>query len=136
MIHTDKTRTIERISMARKLLILWWSRSGSNRRPLECHSSALPTELRPHENDARVKRRKHFCRRLPDIFVISINDLQKSNQQFTTFRIDIIIFFYDLLFALASINSSACCRVRSVILTPPSIRATSKTLCGSERRST
>ena len=26
----------------------WWSRSGSNRRPLECHSSALPTELRPH----------------------------------------------------------------------------------------
>ena len=27
----------------------WWSRSGSNRRPLECHSSALPTELRPHE---------------------------------------------------------------------------------------
>lgn len=27
----------------------WWSRTGSNRRPLECHSSALPTELRPHE---------------------------------------------------------------------------------------
>ncbi len=26
----------------------WWSRTGSNRRPLECHSSALPTELRPH----------------------------------------------------------------------------------------
>ena len=34
--------------MASKLLILWWSRPGSNRRPLECHSSALPTELRPH----------------------------------------------------------------------------------------
>jgi hypothetical protein len=35
-----------------KLLICrwlrWWSRTGSNRRPLECHSSALPTELRPH----------------------------------------------------------------------------------------
>ncbi len=25
-----------------------WSRSGSNRRPLACHASALPTELRPH----------------------------------------------------------------------------------------
>ena len=25
----------------------WWSRAGSNRRPLECHSSALPAELRP-----------------------------------------------------------------------------------------
>ena len=27
----------------------WWSRRESNPRPLECHSSALPTELRPHE---------------------------------------------------------------------------------------
>jgi hypothetical protein len=27
----------------------WWSRTGSNRRPLECHSSALPAELRPHQ---------------------------------------------------------------------------------------
>src|SRR5215472_19113582 len=26
----------------------WWSRWESNPRPLECHSSALPTELRPH----------------------------------------------------------------------------------------
>ena len=25
----------------------WWSQAGSNRRPLECHSSALPTELWP-----------------------------------------------------------------------------------------
>ncbi len=24
-----------------------WSRSGLNRRPLACHASALPTELRP-----------------------------------------------------------------------------------------
>ena len=28
---------------------LWWSWTGSNRRPLECHSSALPAELQPHE---------------------------------------------------------------------------------------
>src|SRR5713101_7184902 len=27
---------------------LQWSRRESNPRPLECHSSALPTELRPH----------------------------------------------------------------------------------------
>ena len=26
----------------------WWSRSGSNRRPPECKSGALPTELWPH----------------------------------------------------------------------------------------
>ena len=25
--------------------ILWWSQAGSNRRPLQCHCSALPTEL-------------------------------------------------------------------------------------------
>ena len=27
---------------------IWWSQAGSNRRPLECHSSALPAELWPH----------------------------------------------------------------------------------------
>ena len=27
----------------------WWSQAESNRRPLECHSSALPTELWPLE---------------------------------------------------------------------------------------
>ena len=27
----------------------WWRRWGSNPRPLECHSSTLPAELRPHE---------------------------------------------------------------------------------------
>ena len=31
----------------------WWSRWESNPRPLECHSSALPTELRPHGSAAR-----------------------------------------------------------------------------------
>ena len=29
----------------------WWRRSGSNRLPLECHSSALPGELRPRNRD-------------------------------------------------------------------------------------
>lgn len=26
----------------------WWRQSGSNRRPFECHSNALPTALCPH----------------------------------------------------------------------------------------
>lgn len=31
-----------------RLKEIWWSQAESNRRPLECHSSALPTELWPH----------------------------------------------------------------------------------------
>ena len=31
----------------------WWSQGESNPRPLECHSSALPTELWPHGGDGR-----------------------------------------------------------------------------------
>jgi len=34
----------------------WWSRAESNRRPLECHSSALPTELRPRPTRWRSRR--------------------------------------------------------------------------------
>ncbi len=30
--------------------LIWWSRTESNRRPLQCHCSALPTELRPLGN--------------------------------------------------------------------------------------
>ena len=29
-------------------VLIWWRRGGSNPLPLECHSSALPGELRPH----------------------------------------------------------------------------------------
>src|SRR5215470_13551338 len=32
----------------------WWSQGESNPRPLECHSSALPTELWPHAADTGV----------------------------------------------------------------------------------
>ena len=31
----------------------WWSQAGSNRRPLECHSSALPAELWPRAAGSR-----------------------------------------------------------------------------------
>src|SRR5690606_36930240 len=40
----------------------WWSQAESNRRPLECHSSALPTELWPHLR--RVGRKADLGRRL------------------------------------------------------------------------
>jgi hypothetical protein len=29
-------------------ILKWWRRSGSNRRPPQCHCGALPIELRPH----------------------------------------------------------------------------------------
>lgn len=41
----------------------WWSRPGSNRRPPECHSGTLPTELRPHE-DAEATPPDSGCQKL------------------------------------------------------------------------
>ena len=38
-----------------------WSRRESNPRPLECHSSALPTELRPHR--VGLRRRSPFLQK-------------------------------------------------------------------------
>src|SRR5688572_16566111 len=35
----------------------WWSQAGSNRRPLQCHCSALPAELWPHEPDRQSRER-------------------------------------------------------------------------------
>ena len=39
------------------LLILWWSRPESNRRPSHCERDALPTELRPHCRRGRANSR-------------------------------------------------------------------------------
>ena len=41
----------------------WWRRSGSNRWPLECHSSALPAELRPRiwRADLNPPRLLSYC---------------------------------------------------------------------------
>ncbi len=41
----------------RGLLGTWWSQAESNRRPLECHSSALPTELWPQFRSGAEPRR-------------------------------------------------------------------------------
>ncbi len=38
----------------------WWSWSGSNRRPPECKSGALPAELQPQKLNSRPIGRKDF----------------------------------------------------------------------------
>ena len=44
----------------------WWSRGGSNPRPLQCHRSALPAELRPHQFRPKpVRERRHYRRDAP-----------------------------------------------------------------------
>jgi hypothetical protein len=46
--HSTLKKNCEACELARMVRrIPWWSWAGSNRRPLECHSSALPTELQP-----------------------------------------------------------------------------------------
>ena len=42
-------------------LLLWWRRTGSNRWPLECHSSALPAELRPQSSNI-LSYNLSFCK--------------------------------------------------------------------------
>ena len=46
------------------LLPTWWSWSGSNRRPPECKSGALPAELQPLKSITSVSG-SLFCRVLP-----------------------------------------------------------------------
>src|SRR6187402_3958924 len=38
-----------------KQFIKWWSQTGSNRRPLACHASALPAELWPHARRGKLR---------------------------------------------------------------------------------
>ena len=45
--------------------LIWWSRRGSNPRPLECDSSALPAELRPHSLGRASYRVPARCARGP-----------------------------------------------------------------------
>ena len=63
----DCCRLLQSIVLPRSLVcsllpdlcyLLWWSRTGSNRRPPACKAGALPTELRP---------RCRFCYLLPDL---------------------------------------------------------------------
>lgn len=56
---------------------LWdveWSQTGSNRRPLECHSSALPTELWPHFFKLQIT---FLSQSFPTTFPISFGTLSQ-----------------------------------------------------------
>ena len=44
---------------------IWWSQAGSNRRPRECHSRALPTELWPLQVRRYRKPGNRILGRLP-----------------------------------------------------------------------
>jgi hypothetical protein len=127
------------VSRFRKLLIFGGADRDRTDDLLNAIQALSQLSYGPTRTMQERKRRIIFAANRLAILVISINDLQKSNQQFANFsnrNHDFSSTFYDRVFGVASINSSACRRVRSVILTPPSIRATSETLSGSERRST
>ena len=44
----------------------WWSQSGSNRRPLPCHGSALPAELWPHAEPRKTTHPPRYCQAWQD----------------------------------------------------------------------
>ena len=51
---SKRPRTIKGQAHSLAPVSFWWSWRGSNSRPLECHSSALPAELQPHEPGFRL----------------------------------------------------------------------------------
>ena len=51
-----------RLICVRLIRGLWWSRSGSNRRPQACKARALPTELRPPGQQHRRSALKWWAR--------------------------------------------------------------------------
>ena len=67
--------------------ITWWSRWGSNPRPLECDSSALPTELRPQTNHSTISDTRLTY---PLGLFVSMHRLQSLEQSRTyrRYRID------------------------------------------------
>ena len=72
-IRTYKVRT----------LIMWWRWGGSNPLPLECHSSALPSELHPHGTSA-YQRRTLLSSAL--LYYQIISSLSTPNFQFFLWR--------------------------------------------------
>ena len=60
----------------------WWSWRGSNSRPLECHSSALPAELQPHKPGFRLSA-AHLTQalRLCQYIYLDIYNLRHNNQR-------------------------------------------------------
>jgi hypothetical protein len=61
---------------------LWWSWRGSNSRPLECHSSALPAELQPHMPGFRLSvGLLTWALRLCQYIYLDIYTLHHNNQR-------------------------------------------------------
>jgi hypothetical protein len=46
--HRHNRRTAARTLCTRRAIPIWWSQTGSNRRPPACKAGALPAELWPH----------------------------------------------------------------------------------------
>ena len=44
----------------------WWRRSGSNRRPVACKATALPTELRPRSRGSDIRDQGSVAFLIPD----------------------------------------------------------------------
>ena len=60
--------SLRRYACRSRMFRNWWSRTGSNRRPQACKASALPTELRPHRQDARrFAESVRWLRRMPEL---------------------------------------------------------------------
>ena len=63
-------------------MYLWWSWRGSNSRPLECHSSALPAELQPHKPGFRLSvGLLTQARKLCQYIYLDICNLHHNNQR-------------------------------------------------------
>ena len=54
----------------------WWSQGESNPRPLECHSSALPTELWPRPSNGVPRRGRFDLDCDPQTFLMSYSGCQ------------------------------------------------------------
>ena len=48
--YLDINKKIFTIQKTLRFKACWWRRTGSNRRPIACKATALPTELRPQTN--------------------------------------------------------------------------------------
>lgn len=97
---------------------VWWSQAGSNRRPLQCHCSALPAELWPR---CMTKFNRH-----PDRLSISIHPRQADRRAL----------FADILRLPASPSSRIAVAMSACIRPKPFVEltlSTRRTRCLAER---
>ena len=82
---------------------IWWRRWGSNPRPLECHSSTLPAELRPHNDNYFITAKEYsqvlftkITRRLTGIEPI----LRKFRSKSIKYSISILFLAKNVLYSI------------------------------------